>query len=400
MILGVAVSLSGLGCRRARPVAASTGPAAISPEETATPNHGVGPQQLEAFGKQLEDQINDGQLKEVAGLIDFDPLLEAAFAGIDWRENEETRGFHNELVRSLRVDPAQILKSLAGARAKFLRVRDTPRGQAVVIRCILHNGGSTYLEVFARPAPDGKLAIREIHNHATGVAVEEALRSIVITIVPSLDVSFLDRMFGGRQKIDAAAFSQLADAFKRKDVVQAKAAFAKMPAELKRARPVFMSYLQVLMDNPQDPAYLAALEEGQRIYGADPTLDFLRIDLHLLQNDYSAYDACLRRIEGMLETDAHLLTLRGIGYVEGRDYVAADAVLNQAVAIEPDFENAYRLRFKLAVLRRSYAEAITTLDELDRHFGEQWSPEKSDASAAFQEFLQSPEYRAWLDRDP
>jgi hypothetical protein len=102
---------------------------------------------LNAFGEEMARLINEGKRKELAGLIDIDAVIAAAFAGVDWKSNDEVRGFYNGFVRSLHDDPAQLLRLLEGAEARFLRVRDTPRGTSALVRCILDSGASTYFDI-------------------------------------------------------------------------------------------------------------------------------------------------------------------------------------------------------------------------------------------------------------
>jgi hypothetical protein len=402
VVIMVAVVLAGAVASCRRSAKSPSPPAGAVPSSQAEPS----PPPLEAsqrdrlngFGEQLARLINDGKLNDLVRLLNIEALIEAAFAGVDWKSHSEVRGFYNGFVRSLHDDPVQLLRQLDGGEAKFLRIRETPRGTAVLVRCILRNGASTYFDVYPRFDADGTIGIREFYNHATGLTVLEAFRSVVLVVVPGLDVSFLEKVFTGRQKIDPQVFMEFAAALKTKDAARAKAAFPKLSDEARRSRPIFMSYLQVLMQDPDDPAYLAALEHGQQLYPGDPTLDFLAIDLHLLKKNYPAYDAAIRRIEDRLGRDAHLLTLRAAGLIEAKDYSSAQPVVAEAIALEPDFKNGYRLQLKLAILQRDYAAACATLDELKKRFAGRWRAPDPESGQPFKDFADSPEYHAWLAR--
>jgi hypothetical protein len=173
-----------------------------------------------------------------------------------------------------------------------------------------------------------------------------------------------------------------------------------LPDDVRRSRLIFMSYLQVLMQDPGDPAYLTALEEGERLYPNDATLDFLAIDLHLLRKNYLAYESSIRRIEERLGRDAHLATLRAAGLIEAKDYSTAQAVIAEAIALEPDFKNAHRLRLKLAILQRDFTTACIVLDELNQRFGGKWRAPEPEKGEAFKDFAASAQYSEWLARQP
>ena len=351
-----------------------------------------------ALGGEIARLINEHRLADLAAMIEFDPLIEAAFAGIDWQGSDQLRGFRQGFVRSIHDKPANMFSPLDGAQARFLRLRDTPTGTTILVRCMMDDGACTYLDFHPRFHPDGKTTLREFFNHATGLSLGETLRSLVIGIVPTLDVSLMDRVFGGKQKIDAAVVVAFCEACKRKDAAAAKAAFPKLPAGVRSNRPIFLAYLQTLMQNVDDPDYLAALDEGRKLYPNDPTLDFLSIDFHLLKKDYAALDASLRRIEERLGKDANLSTLRAVGFTEAGDAAGAAPLVAEALEMEPDFLNAHHVRLKVAILQRDFPLACRVLDDINSRSPDSWEAPDPANGPAFEAFVESGEYRAWLDR--
>jgi hypothetical protein len=394
------------GCR---PRAGAPAAAPATPV-TAGPLPGTDPRPLtparreavEEFGRTVATRLSAGEFDAVARDLDLTAMTDAAFAGIDWQENPKWVEFRDTLVRRLRADPAQLFAALKGGTAVFLRLHETPSGTAALVRCLLPNGAATYFDVFARfDDAAGTAHLANIYNHATGLDVPDSLRAILLALAPAADRTLADRLFGVDTTADPEVMSAFDTALRQRDPAAVAAVWPKLPAPLRAQRPVFMAALQVLMLDAKAPAYLAALEEARALYANEPLADLLSIDLHFLQNDPAALEACLDRVEQRLGgPDAHLATLRASARLAAGDDPGAERAIDAALSLEPDFPNASIARLKLLITRRDFTGAVALLQTMEDRFGGSYGPPPATRGAVFAEFLESPEYRKWKSLHP
>jgi hypothetical protein len=394
------------GCRRRDPAP----PAPTVAPATAGPLPGTDPRPLtparrevlEEFGRVFAQRLSDGAFDSVARELDLTAMTDAAFAGIRWEENPKWVEFRDRLVSRLRANPAELFTALDGCTAVFLRLHETPSGTAALIRCVLPNGAATYFDVFARfDEITGTAQLANIFNHATGQDVPDSLRAILLALAPAADRSLADRLFGVDTTADPDVMAAFDTALRQRDPAAVAAVWSKLPAGMRAQRPVFMAALQVLMLDPQAPAYLAALEEARTLYANQALADLLSIDLHFLKNDTTSLEACLDRIEQRFGgPDAHLATLRASGRLAANDLAGAESAVDAALALEPDFPNASLVRLKLLITRRDFPGAAALLQSMEDRFGHAFEPPPASRGPAFAEFLESPAYRKWKSLHP
>jgi hypothetical protein len=353
------------------------------------------------FGESIAKQLTEGRLKAVADDIDWNPLTEAAFAGIDWESNPKWKELRDTLDRRVRADPAQLLANLEGTRARFLRLRDTSAGTAALVRCVMPGGASTYFDFFPRFHPDGSAHLANIYNHASGLTIPEALRAILLTLAPANDRTLWQRLFHGSESTDPALLESLDTALRTRNPGAVGEVWPKLPPALRAQRPLLMSAIQILMLDPDSPAYLAVLDEARTRYADEPLADLLSIDFHYLKKDLAGLEACLDRIAQRLGgIDANLLTLRASGRFLAGAYDACQESLAEALALEPDFEGAHQTRLQLLITQRDFAGAVAQLGEITDRFRRPFPPPTARDNPALDAFLASPEFAKWRAAHP
>lgn len=354
------------------------------------------------FAQSFAAQLNAGQFDAIARDLDLNQMMEIAFGGIQWEENPKWTDFRNSLVQRLRANPAQLFAALQDVRAVFLRLHETPSGTAALVRCLLPNGAVTYFDVFARfDETTGTASLANIYNHATGLDVPDSLRAILFALAPAADRTLADRLFGVDKTADPAVMTAFDTALRQRNPAAVAAAWPQLPSSLRAQRPVLMAALQVLMLEPQAPAYLTTLEEARTLYAHEPLADLLSIDLHFLQNDPSALEKCLDRVEQSLGgPDAHLATLRASSRLAAGNDAGAELAVDIALSMEPDFINALLTRLKILITRREFAAATAELASMHEKFGQVFTPPPASRGPAFADFLNSPEYSQWIALHP
>lgn len=377
----------------------TTGPL---PGTDPTPLTPVRREGLESFGRAVATRLSAGEFDAVARELDLTVLTDAAFSGIDWNENPKWLEVRDTLVRRLRTNPAELFSALQGGEVVFLRLRETPSGTAALLRCLVPSGAVTYFDVFARfDETTGTARLANMYNHATGLDIPDSLRSVLVALAPAADRSLADRLFGAETIAAPETMEALDSALRQRDPAAVAAVWPKLPASLRRQRPVFMAALQVLMLDPQAPGYLAALEEARALYANEPLADLLSIDVHFLKNNTPELVAALDRIAQRLGgTDAHLETLRASAKLAANDETGAETAIDAALALEPGFANALATRLRLLIARRDFPAAVALLQSTEDTTGRILTPPDASRGPAFSDFLSSPEYRKWKATHP
>jgi Tetratricopeptide repeat len=402
LLLGLVASI--VACRkRTQSSSASGAPAAVAalPGTDSRPLSPAHRESTAELGEKTAQKLSNGQPDPIARDLNLDPILEAAFVGVDWDSNPKWKELRDTLVRRVRADPAQLLANLKGTHAKFLRLRETSSGTAALVRCVMPGGACTYFDIYPRFESDGSAHIGNIYNHATGLSVPEALRSILLTLAPAPDQTLIERLFAHAGKTDPAVLEEFDTALRSRSPAGVAAVWPKFPTSFRAQRPILMSALQVLMLEPESPAYLSLLEEARRQYTDEPLADFLSIDFYFLKKDRAGLEACLERIiERLGGPDANLITLRANGQLQAGDFTAALASLDEAFALEPDFEGAHFARLQALIAQRDFPAAVAQLDSLTERFNRPFPPSSARESAAMTAFLASPEFAKWRASHP
>ncbi len=288
-----------------------------------------------AFGDEIARKLNANDAAGVGTCINAREIVAAAYAELS-DPSPEMKGFREKLEGELTRNPGTFFATLRDARCRFLRTLDGPDGPRLLVRAVLPSGACSYLEFLPYIAPDGSVRIRDLYNHATGGNLLGIVRSVFVTMGPVTKSSALDRLFGSEAEANRTLVEQALGAMKSRKAADARAVYARLPPALKKNRLLYTGLIQVLMTEPDDPAYAAALADGVVLFPGDATVDFLGVDLHLIQKNFPAMQAAIDRLQKRLGPDAHLFVLEAVGKVKAGDPAGARAALDRALELEPD----------------------------------------------------------------
>lgn len=97
--------------------------------------------------------------------------------------------------------------------------------------------------------------------------------------------------------------------------------------------------------------------------------------------------------------DPYLQYLRGLVKLEQADDAGAKRLFQDVVRAEPTLIEPYVGLLTLAFKERDHAEAVRLLEALERDAGADVASVRVEGSSSgVGSFLQSPEYKAWLER--
>jgi predicted Zn-dependent protease len=185
---------------------------------------------------------------------------------------------------------------------------------------------------------------------------------------------------------------QMALAVKSGQSEQALAEYAKLPQKLQEMK---MTQLLRIMAayGVDEMQYLAAIEEYERLFPGDPSVDLIAIDGFVLRKEWQAAHDAIDRLDQALGGDPYLQVMHGGTHVLAGDYQRALERAQTVLAADPRDEQAHWLLVNISLARKDHAETARLLaklrDELRLEIADLTQlPEYAD-------FVRSPEYDEW-----
>lgn len=133
-------------------------------------------------------------------------------------------------------------------------------------------------------------------------------------------------------------------------------------------------------------------------FGADPDLVIDRIYFTRDRQDWSANLAAIDDLDKQVGGDPFLDSLRSLAYLHLQQPDDALAAARRSVAADPTELERWWFLFD-AQMWQGHSQAVATLDEIRKQFPSVPLEDFEQAVRAQTDFVESSEYRAWLDRN-
>ena len=333
-------------------------------------------EQARELGKKVDMAMSAGNAPLMASLLDADALVDVAVAGMNLQEND-LRQLKAGFASTRRQITASWVQAVAGGDARFLGVTEIDGRPAAVVRLLPAGGGLSYMAFF--PTPAGQ--ILDVYAFTTGERVSASMRRLFGAGLGGTD----------QERASLARMAEMTQAMNRGDGRAALNVYDSMPESLKETRVVQSARVQAssLLDDPA--AYRAALEDFDRRFPNDPSMDLLKMDFYA--EDPPRLIATLERLDAAVGGDPHLRGLLA-------EYLAAEGRVEDAqrVAREAADEEPELLQVQVGLMAAGIAagdfdaaaDAYRKVrDEHDRSFTEEALRESFPRGG---EFVDSP---AW-----
>ena len=145
-----------------------------------------------------------------------------------------------------------------------------------------------------------------------------------------------------------------------------------------------------------EAAYKAALDDFEKRFKGDSSLELMQIDQQFMRKDYAAVGKTLDRLDARVGGDPYLNLMRANARMIQNDLSGAKQFAAKAAAAEPGLYDAHDALLMISLKEKNHAETAKQLALFEDHFGMAFQ----DLANApdFADFVQSPEYQAWLKR--
>ncbi len=350
------------------------------------------------FGHAVEAAVKAGDLAALAKLIDLDAIANAAVAPLDLTDTQKKA--NAAALRNGLAGPNSFFDTLAknvaaGGSCTWLHTRRNKQGETTsIFRLLLPDGGMNYYEMKIVSMPHGAVVATDVFVILTGESLSETLgRMLKVMLAGEGKPAGLFSGKGRPKDSRSDVLIAMSKAMRENHPEQVLALYNSLPEQARNEKGILLQ--RVLASSKLDQAqYTAAIEDYERRFPGDPSLDLVSIDGFLFkkQNDKAA--AALERLASSLGGDPYLDGLRANLFNRMNQPEKADKLGREAVNADPALEGGYSAVLTSSLTRKDYK---TTAEYLDRFNGKfAVTSLQVAATPDYEDFRASPEGKAWL----
>lgn len=395
-----------ISCRREAPSASPAPPsaapatvAAATPARVAQAAPPISREELEAFGRAIAKAVSEKDKEGLAKLSDWNQLLEKILDdfGDSERGRQAKAGVRDGFKSIADKNPfvAMMTKLEKDDRFDYQKLVETDGGVCPLFRYISSETGVTYLRAVAARSGEG-LRIVDCYNYSTGELLSQTMHRVILPMVVETNRGFLDRLTKEQSAWvkNSAKVSQMTNLIQGGQARDALAVYATLPEELKADKTVLLLRLQAA-STISDAQKMAAIDDLRKHHPKDPSLALMAIDLYVHQKKHDEALACIDQLDAALFHDPYTLVLRAGVLADRQDYDAARAAAETAKKEEPGLTQAYWSLLTISLEAKRYDETVQRIGEIEKELHVVFSDLKD--AEVYAGFVQSPQYRAWMN---
>jgi tetratricopeptide (TPR) repeat protein len=336
-----------------------------------------------AFATKFEAAMNPCDAAAVTELLDLEAIARKALQRVDAPTSVE-----RQMVQEIRGSASELLcRGLAeGATYKLLRVRDDGGPVRAVYRLAWTDGMNYHELELGASKRDGTTRANDVYVYLSGERLSETLGDVFAALIdqgPTAIGRSSDVIDDVRRRLDAG------------DAAGAHASYRTLPDGL-RARKAARLLGVEIASHLSDDEYRRVLEDYERDFPADPSLDLVTIDTAFLRKDWRSAIDRLDRLDRRVGGDPHLATLRATALAELGDTAEAIRQARAAVDADPDYEDGWWSLLQIHLGGADHGGAVATLDALIQRFEVALDEDQMRADPMWRGLLSSAEYAAWI----
>lgn len=351
-------------------------------------------EEFEKFIQQLLIAVQTRDAKTLDSMMDYNALASDAFSGF-----ENAAAMQAGFKRGILKNPGGIFVMVMGQTGRFVRHNIRDGVPAATLRFSPPDGGIVFLDVMVNSSGGG-FKIIDLYNYTFGMFVSREIAQNTALLSGNKN-SALSRLLGlDKTSSDDAVekIIKLTSDFKSQKFKEVISSYDSFPSDLKKARVVFICYLQALQALSEQTAYEAryiqALMDAKSVLGPESATDLLMIDLHFIKQDFPAARKDVENLIAMIGDDASLLHLLGNISLKLHDVAGAENALQRAEKAEPELPELVDLRLQIMATKGNFSELVAELRRFADKTHALITPDTLSDSA-YDEFKKSPEFAEW-----
>lgn len=364
----------------------------------ATP---VADKSLEPFvapAEAFSNDINTGAAAQADAFIDWNAVLDRAFAGLS---------IPKDFVEGFRKGYAKTSNSLANALAesvkkgggfKLLRLRKVKDKPSALYRVTPETGGVNYIELELERRANGAVRAVEVEPYLSGESLSATARRLAIRAAAEAKMGFIDKLAGKEQEFirNAPKFKEMTDALQGGQPEKVLEIYATLPPSLQKEKTALLQRLTAAQA-VDEARYQAAMADFEKWHPKDPSLDLVAIDHAFMKKDWPKVHAAVARLDDRVNGDPYLAVIRASTFMQESKLADAKKVLDASLDKEPSLAAAWWARVEVAMKAGDHADTAKQLDRVAKALslvldGVASAPE-------YAAFRASKEGKAWLKKN-
>jgi tetratricopeptide (TPR) repeat protein len=329
--------------------------------------------------------------------VDADAILDTTFSDI-LLSTEWERGFRSGLKKAITTQLGEKLigQMPAGTYAKLLRIKVDGNKAKALIRLDFGDNGNAYMDMHLVNNKKGKIRIVDWYDYSRGQLYTESLQQITATLSPTPTV--LGKIFdiASNRKANMDLVFKLIKMNKEGKHKEVATEFLTLDESLRKSRLLSITAVQAANQSGDMDLYKKTLSNLEHYFNNDPGMAFLLLDYYFLEGRYEKVLATIDQLQKSFGVkDAALIAIKSNTMFSQEKYQEAEKLASQAIALEPEYENAYWTLLNSQLPQKKFHEAVLTAKTLEEKFGYDMGPESLAKSETLSELTKSPEYRKW-----
>jgi hypothetical protein len=276
-----------------------------------------------------------------------------------------------------------------------LRIHTMNGKVRVLFRLVSSNGALNYHDWVLGRSKTGAVVATDCYVFLIGELYSDNLRRSFLPLAHKSAGASIDNLSGPEKDFIANfnKFAMMGKYARERNWRQALNTYKELPASVQESKPALTMRLLATQATSNEE-YLATIDDFRKHYPNDTMIDLISVDGHLLRRAYDQAMEAIDRIDKSVGGDPYLKVLRGNVLLKERKLDAARDMVQKALDEDPNLLRAYYAMIDISLERKDYADTVKWLkkaESLGVTFGD------LTAITAFEQFVKSPEYKAWKD---
>ncbi|QDV49298.1 tetratricopeptide repeat protein [Gimesia fumaroli] len=366
------------------------------------------PQELQAFGKQIQATANSQDAAKFRALFDWKSFIDRVLA--EYEQNPAVKQAIQPVRKQLEtaytennqgIDTEILAEVGNGADYRFLAMRKEQDQYKVIFRFLRPDWTLNYQALIVEKQQSGELKIIDIDSLSTGEHISQSLQRLYLpeiykahlTVKDKLNDQEKSRIINQKKRYDFLTPSE-----ENTDPFQA---YQQLPNEFKGEKTVLLFLAQDTIQKENPKKYQSVLGAYRKYHPNDPAAELLSVEYFALTEDYKQALESLDRLTAAIKTvDPYLYSVRAGILIEMGDINLAGKYAGKASEIEPDLLQPYLHLINISVMQKNFDDTIKHLDTLKTKFGFEYADLDLSELDNFEAFTASPQFKKWQAIQP
>jgi len=349
-------------------------------------------QQLIDIGEKLEKTLMAKDQSFFDQHFDKDKLVSHLSKGIKIDGPVQT-GFLKGVKNSTDFGKVLVDEVKKGGSVKFLKVHRIENQDRILLRLITENGVN-YWDLIVEKNKDNGPKVGDIYFYLAGEKFSKTMRRLFLITMSANkaggkdDIPEEDKTFFKHIK----KFKKVTTLLKEGKHRQAYIKLKELPKSIQKMK--VMRGLKVqITSNLKEKEYLAAMEEYQKAFPKDPSVELISIDAYFLSGKYDKAIQCIENLHREV-TDPYLYSLKSTIYLSKKDIKNATKSAQQCIKMEPGLEDGYWSLLDPMLAAKDHSGTVEVMTTLEKKFNAEFGD--LTKYKVYADFVASEEFKKWM----